>query len=329
MLPVVRLPDMLPERLRGGVVAIGNFDGVHRGHQAVLAQARVHAKVSGAPLLALTFEPHPREFFQPELAPWPIFPLAERLRLLSAEGVQAVLLQRFDAEFAAMRAESFAKELLAETIGAGMVVTGAGFIFGYQRQGSAAHLRQWLAQKGVGYDACDASIDQASPVSSTRIRAHLAQGDMGSAARLLGRPYTTTGMVLHGEKIGRTLGYPTANIALTPRRAPAQGIYIAWGRVGVEDWWPAVLSFGTRPTFDHGPPLVEAYRLDAPQNYSIYDRELELAWGPHLRAEEKFDAIPALVTQMESDAAQARAFHAQYPTPQSWLDHAAMKEARP
>ncbi len=335
---IVRLPGEVPAGLRGGVVAIGNFDGVHRGHLAVLSQARAQAAAWGAPLLAMTFEPHPREYFQLELAPWGLFPLAERLRLLEEAGVQGVLLQRFDADFAAMPAEDFARTLLARTIGARLVVTGADFVFGWKRQGNATLLQSWLAEEEVDYAPCMAATEGCAPISSTRIRQALAEGAMGLAGHLLGRPYTTRGLVAHGRKLGRTLGYPTANIALTPRRAPRHGIYIAWGRVEQEAWWPAIISFGTRPMFDDGPPLVEAHRLDLArkdgealetgEKYSIYGQELELAWGPYLRPEAKFDGLPDLVVQMDADAEAARLFHARQSNPAAWLQQMISEEIR-
>jgi riboflavin kinase / FMN adenylyltransferase len=301
------------------VIAIGNFDGVHAGHAHVLAVARAHAHALNVPLSVLTFTPHPREFFQPSTRPWPVFPLADRLRLLRDAGVDRVWLQRFDADFAATAAHDFAQLLLAQHLRAVHVVTGENFVFGAGRAGNAMLLEQWLAAQQVGYTPVAIHHCGGGAISSTAIRRALAAGNMAQVAAALGRPYASTGRVVHGRKMGRGLGYPTANIALSPRHWPATGIYAVWVQIeGEAHWRQAAANFGRRPMFDNGPLLLEAHVLDAPSGFDVYGKRVRVVWGERLRQEAVFETVDALCEQMAHDCAVAREWLSAHPIPHLW-----------
>jgi riboflavin kinase/FMN adenylyltransferase len=308
---VQRLHRGTPAAQAGSVLVIGNFDGVHRGHAALLNAAAAKASALNAPLAVLSFAPHPRVFFQPELKPHTIYPLNERLRLLADAGVEQVFLQRFDAAFSQQSAEDFVQEVLLKQLQVVHVLTGENFIFGHKRRGHEALLRSMLDAAGVGYTAVPASMLDGAPISSTRIRDALHEGAMERAAELLGRPYRIRGTVRHGNRIGRLLGFPTANIQLSPRLSPRYGIYAMWARQCNEPgapWQPAVASYGTRPTFDNGAPLLEVHLLDAPDLPDLYGQRLEVQWGHFLRSEQKFETPEALMQQMNHDREAALAW---------------------
>lgn len=308
--PVLARGAPVPGGLRGGVVAIGNFDGVHRGHAHVAGAAIDEARRRGAPALALTFEPHPRRYFQPDR---PLFRLSDpagRLRLLAALGLDAVAVAAFDAAFAALDAEAFASEVLAGWLGVRHVLVGADFRYGAGRAGDVATLAAAGARHGFALTICEGLVDGGAVISSTAIRSLLQAGDVAAAGRLLGHAWFVTGEVIHGEKRGRDLGYPTANLRLDPDCGLAHGIYAV--RLGLDGaWHDAVASFGRRPTFDNGAPLLETHVFD--RRLDLYGREVDIAFFGRIRPELKFDGIEALIARMDQDSREARAILAAHP----------------
>ena len=289
---------------RGSVACIGAFDGLHLGHQALLRHAATRARASGLPLVALGFEPLPREVFARPVPSRLLLPRAKACGLLEL-GADRVGLLRFDARFAAMSAEAFVRELLVQRLRIREVWVGPEFRFGHQRGGDLATLHRLGSTCGFEAGAIAPVLVDGERVSSTRIRAALASGDLATATRMLGRPYAIEGHVVHGAQLGRKLGYPTANLRFDSKRPPLSGIYAA--RVhGVGDApWPAVASFGTRPTVGgSGEPLLEAHLFGF--DGDLYGRRISVEFVSKLRDEEKFDDLPALVAQMDQDAAAAR-----------------------
>lgn len=301
--PVVRRDRRLPGPLRGGVVAVGNFDGVHLGHRHVLGKTRALAEAASRPAVALTFEPHPRAFFQPAQ---PVFRLADeatKTRLLAAEGVDAVAIADFDANFAALSADQFVRDVLGDWLGAGHVVIGRDFHYGARRGGSAATLREAGRQQGFAVTEVEALLREGEPVSSSSIRAALSRGDMATARALLGREWFVTADVIHGDKRGRDLGYPTANLRLPPGTDLRFGIYAVKAGIG-DAWRDGVASFGRRPTFDNGAPLLEVHLFDFAGD--LYGQTADIVFAGFIRDEVKFDGIEALVAQMDRDSLAAR-----------------------
>ncbi|MGE3149138.1 MAG: bifunctional riboflavin kinase/FAD synthetase [Pseudorhodoplanes sp.] len=290
------------EALQGGVVAVGNFDGVHRGHQSVIATTIDRARALGRPAAVLTMEPHPRSYFQAQ----PLFrltPVACKLRLLASTGLDGVVVLTFDAALAALTAEDFASRILVDRLKVKGVVIGFDFHFGQGRVGSPEFLKEKGAQSGFSVDIVPPLAEAGRPVSSGAIRADLEAGRVEDAATLLGYPWFVSGSVIHGEKRGRDLGFPTANVRLDPSCALRHGIYAV--RVGLEGkLYEGVASFGRRPTFDNGAPLLEIFLFDF--SGSLYDRALDVAFIGWIRPEMKFDSIADLVTQMDKDSALAR-----------------------
>ena len=301
-LTLVRSLDALPAPLKGGAVAIGNFDGVHRGHQAVLAAARAAAP-PGAPVLALTFEPHPRQFFAPDKPLFRLTPLPLKARLLTAFGAAGVVALTFDAALAGLAAESFAAEVLAGRLGARHVAVGFDFHFGKGRAGTPEALTHFGERLGFAVSIAPALCDGDEPVSSSAIRAALGEGDVARSNRFLGYPWMVEGPVEHGDKRGRILGYPTANLRLAPETGLRHGIYAV--RAKVEGAWrEGVASFGRRPTFGGGVPLLEVHLFDFAGD--LYGRPMLVAFLGFLRPETRFDDAEALVQQMNRDSAAAR-----------------------
>ena len=307
-------------RLRPGqampesVLAIGNFDGVHLGHRAVLYAAAEKARALGLPLSVLTFSPHPHAFFKPDQTPYMLFPLAERLRLLREAGVQQVFIQKFDRRLSEMSAQDFIQKLLIGQLRARHVFTGAGFAFGHKRGGNSALLAAELQAAGVGYTAMQAEEGQGTAISSTRVRHALREGDMETAASLLGRPYASVGIVRHGKKMGRELGYPTANISLSPRHLPREGVYTMRARMqGEMHWHDAIGSFGTRPTFNGENLLLEVHWLDARTPPDLYGKRVEVQWLHFQRGQVKYEGAEALRLQMDKDAEEARIWLRHHP----------------
>ena len=297
----------LPGSCRGGVVAIGNFDGVHRGHQSVLQRALAEAEREGVPALVLTFEPHPRAVFRPEPPLYRITPAPMRARLLQALGFRAVVEQPFTRDFAGYDAERFVRQVLVEEMGIRHAVTGFDFHFGRNRQGGPAFLMEAGNRLGFGVSLIDAFRDEGTHViSSSRIRDLLAAGDVAQAAGLLGYRYTVEARVIRGRQLGRELGYPTANMALPADTGLMQGIYAVRLRRADGTLHDGVASFGRRPTVDDdGAPLLETFVFDFSDD--LYGETCAVSFFGFLRGEEKFDGLEPLVAQMKHDDAQARA----------------------
>jgi riboflavin kinase/FMN adenylyltransferase len=293
--------------LRGGVAAIGNFDGVHRGHQAVLDRALEEAQRRGTPALALTFEPHPRKVFRPEVPLFILTPPAMKAKLLSELGFAAMVEQSFTREFAGHSAESFVSDVLEGRLGISHAVTGFDFHFGKDRQGGPAFLMESGERHGFGVSLVDAFRDEgAEIVSSSRIRTLLEQGNVSEAAGLLGYRFTVQAEVAGGQKLGRTLGFPTANMALPADVALRHGIYAVRFRRQDGSMHDGVASFGRRPTVDdNGAPLLETFVFDF--SGDLYGETCRVSFFGFLRGEDKFDGLDPLVAQMKRDDAEARA----------------------
>ena len=299
--------EPLPDNLKGGVVAIGNFDGVHRGHRAVLDRALELARVRGIPVLALTFEPHPRTVFRPDKPVFRLTPGPVKARLLAAEGFHSVIEYPFAREFAQRSAEDFVKSVLVDWLGASAVVTGFDFHFGKGREGGPAFLMEAGHRHGFDVTLVDAFRDEgAEVVSSSRIRELLGQGDVVAAAGLLGYRYTVEAEVIGGQKLGRTLGYPTANMALPPETELKPGIYAVRFRRPDGTLHDGVASFGYRPTVtDDGAALLETFLFDF--SGDLYGEVCSVSFFGNLRDELKFDGLDALVAQIKRDEEEARA----------------------
>lgn len=301
--PFTVMTDGEPGALFGAVVAIGNFDGVHRGHRKVIGAALQRAAELGRPAAALTFSPHPRRFFQPEV---PLFSLSSdrnKLRLLAATGLDGAIVFNFDAAFAGTTAEDFVQRILVEKFGIGGVAIGYDFHFGKGRAGSPNYLSFEGTRLGFPVDVVPPLEDEGRPVSSGSIREALAQGKVVEAAELLGAPWFISGEVIHGQKLGRELGFPTANIRLDPSCALKHGIYAVRADIDGQRV-DGVASFGTRPTFDNGAPLLEIFLLDFTGD--LYGKTLDVAFIGWIRHEQKFGSIEALKRHMMADVAQAR-----------------------
>ena len=296
---------------QGSVVCIGAFDGLHLGHRALVGRAAARARVLGMPALALSFEPLPREFFASNAKPPRLMlPRAKFLGLRDL-GCDAVGLLRFDAALAAMDAEAFVRRVLVERLSTREVWVGPGFRFGNARGGDIDLLQAMGEAHGFSAHDIPAVQVDGERVSSTRIRAMLGSGDFDGATRLLGRPYAIGGHVVHGRRLGRTLGYPTANLRFGNKTPALRGIYASWVHGVGNAPWPSVSSFGTRPTVDGIEPLLEAHLFDFEGD--LYGQRITVEFVARLRDEERFPDLPSLVEQMHRDDAQARAILNQVP----------------
>jgi riboflavin kinase/FMN adenylyltransferase len=294
----------VPAPFRGGIVALGNFDGFHRGHQEVVARAVARARAEGRPVLVATFDPHPVRFFRPEVPPFRLTTLDQRERLFAAAGADAMLVFRFDAELAGVTAEQFVADRLHRRIGAAGVVTGHDFTFGRGRAGNRAVLERLGAEAGISVDAVAPVLDEGQPVSSSRIRDALRAGDCATAARLLTRPFAIEGIVEHGDKRGRAIGYPTANLALGSYLRPRFGIYAVRGRLADGRVLEGAASLGVRPSFEPLRELLEPHFFDFDED--LYGQRIEVELIAFLRDELRFERIEELTRQMEADCAEAR-----------------------
>jgi riboflavin kinase / FMN adenylyltransferase len=296
------------EDARGAVVAAGNFDGVHRGHQAVLAAAKTLAQRMDAPFAVLTFEPHPRAVFQPGLPPFRLTPFRAKSLVLESLGVDLLFTLHFDRAFAQKTAEEFVAEVLVAGLGAKAVVVGYDFVFGNKRRGTPALLKAEGAKHGF-------SVEVVAPVaapggtvySSTQIREHLVAGRPRDAAALLGRPWEIDGRVELGDKLGRTIGFPTANMTLDDYLRPAPGVYAV--RAGIEDgantqWHDGAANLGWRPTIGGQDLRLETHLFDF--DGDLYGKHLRVALIERLRAEQRFEGLDALKAQIAADCVQAR-----------------------
>jgi riboflavin kinase/FMN adenylyltransferase len=297
--------DAVSESLRGAIVALGNFDGFHKGHQAVAGEAIRWARAEGRPAIVATFDPHPVRLFKPDLPPFRLTTLEQRHELYLAAGATAMLVFHFDRELASTTAEDFVRRLLHERIGAAGVVTGEDFTFGKARGGNRERLAALGAEVGIATRAVSPVMDGGEPVSSSRIRAALQAGDCATATRLLTRPFAIRGVVEHGDKRGRTIGYPTANLLIENYLRPRFGIYAVTGRVlATGQALKGAANIGVRPTFDPPKELLEPYFFDF--SGDLYGQEIEVRFEHFLRPEARFDTLDALVAQMDADCAEAR-----------------------
>jgi riboflavin kinase/FMN adenylyltransferase len=299
---------------KGAVVAMGNFDGVHLGHRAVIAAALEMGRVHGRPALAVTFEPHPRRYFSPNTPQFRLTDEAAKLRLLAATGLSGAVVMTFDKARAGTSAQDFIHHELIERLGISGIAVGYDFHFGKGRVGSPSLLVAEAPRLGIEVDVQPhVDIDE-RPVSSSAIRMALAEGQIADATAMLGGPWFVVGEVIHGEKRGRDLGYPTANIRLDHNCGLRHGIYaVRVGRGQGKDQvrLDGVASFGRRPTFDNGAPLLEVFLFDF--NGDLYGETLDIAFIGFIREELKFDHVDALIHRMDQDAAEARALLAAAP----------------
>jgi riboflavin kinase/FMN adenylyltransferase len=304
---VARDPDAPLRGLEGAVLALGNFDGLHRGHKGVLARAKALADKLLKPCSVLTFEPHPADFFAGRSVIFRLTPPDAKAVLLGRLGLDGMIILTFDAGFAALTAAQFTRDILSQRLGVSAVVAGYDFRFGAKRQGDANFLQQEGARLGFAVEIVERiSRDEAGSldaVSSTATREALERGDVALARNLLGNPYFIEGLVIHGQKRGRDLGFPTANIALDPSNRLRHGVYaVTLEARGVVSW--GVASFGRRPTFDDGPPLLEVFVFDFSDD--LYGEKVEVAFYGFIRGEEKFASVDALVARMHADVEAAK-----------------------
>ena len=283
------------------IVVIGNFDGVHKGHQQILNRAK--ALAGDEKIIALTFDPHPVSVFAPERAPSLLTILTDKIELLKIHNADQVAVIKFTKEFAAMSPEDFVNKVLVEQLKASKVIVGENFTYGYKAEGNVDSLKAHTEFETI---VLDLQTDDADAISSTRIRKAIVNGEVESAREMLSRPHRLDGIVVHGEKRGREIGYPTANLGnLDNQTIPADGVYAGWLTVGI-DRWPAAISIGTNPTFEgvRG-RQVEAYALDQ-TGLDLYTKAATIEFGWRLRDTLKFDGLEPLLQQMAKDCQEAR-----------------------
>ena len=294
------------DRHRDCVATIGNFDGVHLGHQAIIGQLKMIGQKYKLPTVILTFEPHPQEFFSPDKAPARVMRLREKLAYFRETGIDRVVCLRFDRKLAELSADDFVNQILIDRMNIRHLIIGDDFRFGKERRGDISTLREHAQRAGFEVDHTDTCEIENRRVSSTWLREVLAQGDMDTAAVLLGRPYSVSGRIVHGEKRGKELGYPTININLHRHRSPVTGIFAA--RVHGLDTTPieAAVSIGTRPVFNGETINLEAHLLDFDRD--VYGAYVTVELVKHLRSEQMFGNISDLKKQIEKDIAETRQF---------------------
>lgn len=293
-----------PADLRGGVVALGNFDGFHLGHQAVVGRAVARAKTEGRPALVATFDPHPVRYFKPDVAPFRLTTLDQRERLFGQAGADAIVVFRFDEALASLDARAFVAERLHGMLGVAGVVTGEDFTFGARRSGNVEVLRGLGEEAGFSVETVGPVLLDGAPVSSSRIREAVREGRPEAAAGLLTRPFAIQGEVRHGDKLGRTIGYPTANVDLGRYLRPRYGVYAVKGRLPDGRVLDGAANIGVRPMFDPPKELLEAYFFDFAED--LYGACVEVELHAYLRPEAKFDGLDTMVAQMDADCARAR-----------------------
>ena len=304
---VFRHFENLPDEVRGASVAVGNFDGVHLGHQAVIGEAGRVARDQGIPWAVLSFEPHPRSLFTTDQEPFRLTPFRIKARHVEALGVDNMIVLHFDHEFAGLSADDFVKKVLVKGLGARHVVSGYDFVFGHKRAGNCELLLHKGKEEGFDFTCVSAVDDGETIYSSTRVRRYLKVGDPRGAANLLGRPFEIEGRVEHGDARGRTIGFPTANLHLGEYLRPASGVYAV--RAGIDEgadtkWLEGVANFGNRPTFDKKDTIFEVHLFDFDDD--LYGRHLRIALVDFLREEKKFDGLDDLKAQIALDSDNAR-----------------------
>ena len=297
--------EKVPEPLRGAIIALGNFDGFHLGHQAVAKEAIDWARSEGRPAIIATFDPHPVRFFRPDVPPFRLTTLEQRQELYLAAGATAMLVFHFDGELAGTSAEDFITQVILERLGAHGVVSGEDFTFGQGAKGNVALLQGFGADHGLASRTVGAVIDDGRAISSSRVREALREGDPEEAARLLTRPFAVRGVVQHGDKRGREIGYPTANLTLETYLRPKYGIYAVTGRIlATGQELKGAANVGMRPQFEPPKELLEPYFFDF--SGDLYGQEIEVAFHHFLRGEARFDTLDALTEQMAKDCDEAR-----------------------
>jgi riboflavin kinase/FMN adenylyltransferase len=296
--------NRIEEPLRGGVIALGNFDGFHAGHQAVVGRAVRHAQDEGRPAIVATFDPHPVRFFKPDVPPFRLTTLDQRQELFAAAGADAMLVLPFDAALAATTAEDFISELLLGRYGAAGVVTGADFVFGKGRGGNVVTLADHARRLGFFTEMVAPVDDTEEVISSSRIREALQAGDCAAATRLLTRPFTVRNVVQHGDKNGRLLGFPTANLEMGQYLRPRYGIYAVTGKLPDGRMLKGAANLGIRPSFDPPKELLEPHFFDFAEE--LYGQEIDVAFHAFIRAEAKFDSMDALMAQIAADCDRAK-----------------------
>jgi len=303
--------DEIPAHLRGNIMALGNFDGFHAGHQAVVGRAIERTRLEGRPIIVATFDPHPSRLFRPDSPPFRLTSLEQRERLFAAAGADAMLVFHFDHALAATSAPDFAR-ILVEDMGAAGVVTGLDFTFGKGRTGNVGTLAQLGQALGLIAEAVQPVADaDGLVISSSRIRDALHAGDCAAATRLLTRPYAIEGEVVHGDKLGRELGFPTANVDLGRYLRPAYGVYAVRGRLPDGRVLDGAANLGIRPQFEPPKELLEPHFFDF--SGDLYGQCIEVQLIERIRAEEKFDGLDALMAQIGRDCDAARRILADHP----------------
>lgn len=294
----------IPDALRGAVIALGNFDGFHLGHQAVVGAAVEQARARGGPAIVATFDPHPVRHFRPDAPPFRLTTLDQRERLFAEAGADAMLVLEFGPALAGMTADEFIADLLIARLGVTGVVTGEDFVFGKGRSGNGEVLAAAGAERGFTYTRIFPVAEAGETVSSSRIREALKAGDCATATHLLTRPFAIEGVVQHGDKVGRTLGFPTANIDMGSYLRPRYGIYAVTGTLPDGRVLKGAANIGIRPTFDPPKELLEPHFFDFAED--LYGQTISIAFHAFLRGEAKFDSMDALMAQMQADCDAAR-----------------------
>ena len=305
--------ETVEDALRGGIVALGNFDGFHRGHQAVVGRAVALAKAQGSPAIVATFDPHPVRWFKPDVPPFRLTSLDQREQLFAEAGADAMLVFRFGGELAGVSAEDFITDRLIARAGAAGVVTGEDFTFGKGRGGNTSVLAELGSAHGLIVETVGPVDEGGETISSSRIRNALQAGDCATATRLMTRPYAIQGIVQHGDKVGRTIGYPTANIDMRDYLRPRYGIYAVRGRLADGRVLDGAANLGVRPTFDPPEELLEPYFFDFSDD--LYGQQIVVELHAFIRPEAKFDDLEALTAQMERDCGVARDLLSRAPSP--------------
>ena len=305
---IYRHYDALPADARGAAVAIGNFDGVHPGHQTVIHEAGLIAGDMCRPWTVLTFEPHPRAFFTPASEPFRLTPFRSKARRIAELGADLLIVQRFDKAFSSLPAEDFVNTVLVDGLGAGHVVSGYDFVFGHKRGGNCELLLAMGAKKGFGFTAVNAQTDSSGEAySSTRVRERLGDADPRGAAAILGRDFEIEGRVARGEARGKSIGFPTANIPLGAYLRPALGVYAVRAAIEQENgeiWLDGVANIGVRPTFGRDCVVLEVFWFDFDDD--LYVKRLRVRLVDFLRPEKKFDGVDDLKAQIAQDSAKAQ-----------------------